>query len=650
MHTSRTLAMAFVMVAAIGAARTATAQDAQSQHTIQLSELPPEAHLGVRVEGVRRNLPVARTVVVVPDVSSYLEAISQWTMERRFPILIHDGSGASRERIARFVRAFEPDEVVRWEGDGSFDLDTGESVETRRRRLEDIVARSWGADDRTTLTQQWLDLGFAPPGVVVTSLRDRAWPGAVALAAGRGQLVQWLDQPLHGGLGGVMSDADLQRLVGSIADGLNRENIAWRQLGDIIDAVTLCLNAPTKYANPNPQTPGPLALTDRVGRHENSARWAWCGQLFGDEGESVWRAMCALFLQPTKAWFFDGYQGKAQFAEYEIEPAVEQFTLRGFEVDVASMTGGDANAWRAHARLGIDAGFIHVNTSGVSRRFNLASGRPYGSDIPMLWMPAITHFIHSFSAQNLNDSRSIARIWFERGAYAYVGSVHEPFLTAFHTPESLAMRLFAPAPLAVAASRDLGRPWRVAILGDPLITFGPQAPVADAPTFESATSVESSMREMLRDGNLEGGLDALVMLGRDADAARLVRTLIRTEPDKLTPGIADAGWRSLLRTGQLNDLLALIPEMSEAERSRPELGDLLWLALRPQLAMGDIGAITALRTRIRAESFSDDVIDLAAAIERAEGREAARAWITSMRSQTKSQRHLKNLNDAMRRQ
>ena len=213
---------------------------------------------------------------------------------------------------------------------------------------------------------------------------------AVALAAGRGQLVQWLDQPLHGGLGGVMSDADLQRLVGSIADGLNRENIAWRQLGDIIDAVTLCLNAPTKYANPNPQTPGPLALTDRVGRHEDSARWAWCGQLFGDEGESVWRAMCALFLQPTKAWFFDGYQGKAQFAEYEIEPAVEQFTLRGFEVDVASMTGGDANAWRAHARLGIDAGFIHVNTSGVSRRFNLASGRPYGSDIPMLWTPAIT--------------------------------------------------------------------------------------------------------------------------------------------------------------------------------------------------------------------------------------------------------------------
>lgn len=643
---------AWAMVASFGVGHGAAQQDDASQvreHQVRLGELPAEVRLGVRVEGVRRNLPVARTLVIAPTVDAYLDALHRWTVELRFPILIDDGTDEARERIARFTRAFKPQHVVRWEGDGVFDLTRAESLAERAATMNDLVARAWGADDAAGLVDRWLEIGFAPPGVVVTSLMDRAWPAALALAAGRGQFILWLEEAPKGRLGAVMSSEEFAALDSAVQDGLNELEIAWRDEGDIIEAVTLCLNAPTKIPNDRADGDGPLALTDRLGRHANAARWAWCGQIFGDESGAVWRAMCALFLQPERVWLFDGYRGRDQFAGYEVEPAGAMFMERGYDVTMDHRRATGLDAWRTRSRLGVDAGFIHVNTSGVSRRFNLTPGRPYGADVPMLWTPAIVHFIHSFSAQNLDDQRSIASRWLARGAYAYVGSVHEPFLQAFHTPEALAQRLFAPAPLAVAAARDLRRPWRVAVFGDPLITLGPPAPEAEAPELEGAAPVEEVMREALRAGDLASGLEALILLGRDADAARLVRAVVNDEPRKLTPDVARVGWRPALRTGQIDTLLTLLDSMDESTRRDSELGDLLWLALRPSLARGEARAMRALRTRLRPESYADDVIDLADAIERMEGAGAARAWMSAMRQQTTSERHRERIDEALRR-
>ncbi len=616
---------------------------------MQLSDLPAEVRLGVRVEGVRRRLPVARTLVIVPSVDAYLDALNRWTMDARYPILINDGTDEARERIAQFSRAFQPQQVLMWDGDGVFDLKKSESFADRQASIENIVARAWGAEDRNTLVQTWLDIGFAPPGVVVTSLLDRAWPAAAALAAGRGQLIMWFEESPRGRLGSVMAAEQLAAFDSAVQTALDELNIAWRDKGDIIDAVTLCLNMPTKIPSDRADENGPLALTDRIGRHADASRWAWCGQVFGDESESVWRAMCALFLQPSRVWFFDGYRAKSGFEGYEVEPAAELFTQRGYEVTTDHLRATGLDAWRMRSRLGVDAGFVHVNTSGVSRRFNLTPGRPYGADVPQLWTPAIVHFIHSFSAQNLDDERSIASRWLARGAYAYVGSVQEPFLQAFQTPEALAQRLFAPSPLAVAASRDLRRPWRVAIFGDPLITLGPPAPEADMPELEGAVAVETSMQDALRARDLEGGLEGLILLGRDADAARLLRAVVEDDPKKLTPRMAQLGWRIALRTGQTPVLLALLDVMDESTQSDPELGDLLWMALRPSLATGNANAINALRTRLRPESYSDDVIELAEAIELAEGPAAARAWTAAMRQQTTSERHRGRIDEGLRR-
>src|SRR5690606_22496469 len=68
---------------------------------------------------VRRALAVAPVVVICPDEASCLDAIRMWSPRLRFPVLIDDGSHDAAADIARFVRAFEPEQVLWFEsGEG----------------------------------------------------------------------------------------------------------------------------------------------------------------------------------------------------------------------------------------------------------------------------------------------------------------------------------------------------------------------------------------------------------------------------------------------------------------------------------------------------------------------------------------------------
>ena len=84
-----------------------------------LAQPTPEKHPGVllgrRAGALLATRPVIRTVVIVPDPASYAEAVARWTPMAMFPVLIDDGSWAAQEDIARFVRGFQPESVVRWE-------------------------------------------------------------------------------------------------------------------------------------------------------------------------------------------------------------------------------------------------------------------------------------------------------------------------------------------------------------------------------------------------------------------------------------------------------------------------------------------------------------------------------------------------------
>lgn len=621
--------------------------DEAPQQTVSFGDLPPGVQLGVRVENARRLLPVARTLVVVPDAGAFLDAVGRWTMQSRFPILIDDGTADARENIARFVRAFGPTRVLRWAGDGTHDLSAPISRDERQTLLAGAAAQAWGAADPAALNERWRELGFVPPGVVIASVADRAWPAAVALSAGRGEPLVWLPEKIKGGVGATVTETWFGRFLPTLHAGLDAQPWPWREFGDAIDAATICMSFPVRVHSPSADPPGPIALTDLLPRHADGARWGWAGLIPGDEAESLWRAMCALFLQPTTAWLVDAYRDRAQFSQYQIAPAADLLTRVG--LTVRALEDVTLSDWRAEARAGVSAGFIHINSSDGVYGFNLFDGRAPASDVPIDWSPAIVHMIHSFSAARLDDRRSVARRWLDGGAYIYIGSIHEPYLTAFHTPERLVARWLTPSPLGVAAMRDMGRPWRIVYIGDPLVTFGPPAPAAPTPDLPGAEDAEKSTRDALRDGDLEAGLRGLVTLGRDADAARLVRAMLDDRPDAVTPTVARLGWRPLIRTGQSAALVALLDHLGPGDRDNPSMIDLLWLALRPSALSGDAGAIAALSTRLRDETFGEDAADLAGGLRRSRGVDAARRFLSALRQRAPDDRARQLIDDALAR-
>ena len=125
-------------------------------------------------------------------------------------------------------------------------------------------------------------------------------------------------------------------------------------------------------------------------------------------------------------------------------------------------------------------GLIWLNSSGGPAHFAIGGGPGRPADVPG-GCPAAVVMIHSFSAADPADPRTIAGRWLDQGAFVYFGSVHEPYLQAFRRPGLVAELAAEGVPLSAALrqgeSEPFGRPWRLIYLGDPLYRIpGPKAP------------------------------------------------------------------------------------------------------------------------------------------------------------------------------
>lgn len=613
-------------------------------------DLPPQLRLGLRSALVAQKIPARSCVVIVPDAGAYTDAIAAWSIQARFPVLIDDGSDAAREDIARFVRAFEPQSVLRWSGPAGAPALASQTADEQRTRIEAAASSAWGATSGGAEARNaaWKAIGFEPPGAVIASENDPAWTGALALAAGRGQPILWVDRPGPESLGASMSDAALASWKSLIEQRLDSTGFAWRAMGDTIDAVTLCLSLPTRVSLGG-QT---LALTDCLGRAENepananAVPRAYCVGIAPGEGpRAAYRAMCSLFLQPRKAWLFEGYTPdpsdpkKAGFVQYAPGPAAGMLTGVGFEAQTDDEPRDPLAAWRRRVSAGIDAGLIHVNSSGMRDWFMLKAMRAEANEVPAsLERPAIVHFIHSFSAQDPGDANSIAARWMDAGAYAYVGSVDEPYLTAFHTPEHLAGRLLAPAPLGLAARVDSPQPWKINVFGDPLLVvvapsasapLAPGARLPDAPPLEGAEAYAERVKTSLKDRRLDDAARELAILGRDAD---LLRVFSSAKGEKtVAPGLASAAFWAAGRSGMTDLAFEAYNRLNDAQATSQQVVDALWQWGRTSLEAAPTRAmIDALKSRIRPPTMPDDAVALAKAIRKVDGADAAREFCNAV--------------------
>jgi len=250
-------------------------------------------------------------------------------------------------------------------------------------------------------------------------------------------------------------------------------------LGDQLDFLTIAVPWPDRYEGSDGNRKSPFALDDLLGRLSlTTSRFAFVGRLKNSESESVYQAMCSLFLQPTSAMLFNSYDTKIPpWSEYEMTSAAKNLEPFCRVQLFQGPNNGTRTAWHRAFRGNSNHELVMVNSSGSPTGFTLQGSRASTQDIP--WSaPAAVFYIHSFSAARPEDADTLAGRWLANGAFLYFGAIEEPYLQSFRTPSLLTELLAEGVPVAAAAHKIngedvFGQPWRLHLIGDPMYRLEP---------------------------------------------------------------------------------------------------------------------------------------------------------------------------------
>lgn len=550
----------------------------------QVRQAEPVRRAGLRADLLRRTQQTVPVVVIVSEARDYLAAVAAWEGPRRFPVLWDDGSTRATEDIARFVRAFKPEKVVRFDA-GPETPAWPRSRADREQVFRAALARA--ADEKApgfdAVLAELRAAGVIAPGVVLTDVDDNAWPAALALAAARYQPVGFIESPgpLTRTLEPAQADA-IELAAQTLASGDGR---SWRTIGDDVDAVTLCLNTGTRIVfGPGPRDV--YATTARIGRFgDNGAgeRWANAGQIFGSYAQSTYRAMCALFLTPGEAFIFDGYEDSQPWITYSGAEAAGVLKDAGMDVQLHDRPGNTTAQWLALSARPIRQSLWMINSMGSQAELNFPGGPVRGSNTPLMDKPVVAHVVHSFSLQTPWNRGTVGGGMLDRGAYAMLGSVDEPFLQAFMPTPMVARRLLAGLNFAAAVRFDDAPVWKLTVLGDPLITMGPPGTRLEETDLDlpgETTELDAALSDALAERDLAEAAGLLVLLGRDHDAARLASAVINDPEATLTPELAAAAIPALFRDTRHEEVVTAYANLAERDRDDPVLADCFWFAGR----------------------------------------------------------------------
>jgi hypothetical protein len=424
--------------------------------------------LGLRMARLRSNIATVDRVVLVPDQITFLYAIQQWSLRGRYPILIED-----KRYTPLFIKRFHPAEVIRLRSLKHRTL----SAAAQRQLMFKAEAHAWNVENSQSLNQlalkqQWQKLGWQPPGVVITSINDPASSAAVALAAAWGQPLMFLEDDF-GKPNDSLNPEQWQRLDRSIRKAVADTGFAYSGLGDAIDTVTIARQLAVKYQsvqNPNDQ----LAVTDGLARNSDGTRWAIAGWIYGSAERSVYQAMCSIFLDAQTALLYDSYPKEGVWLNYDMNGAASDLRRVGLKLKLIEQPLANIASWQKLTKSGLDFDIIFVNSKGDPASFDVGGGQATVKDIPKLLSPAAIHFIHSWSTTTPDDINTVAGKWLDNGAYVYVGSVHEPYLSAFVPPNLIIKRLLASVPFLVSVRIMSPSPWKITTIGDPLMMLTKQ--------------------------------------------------------------------------------------------------------------------------------------------------------------------------------
>ena len=550
----------------------------------QVDRADPVRRAGLRADLIRRSQKTVPTLVIVSDTRAFLHAVSGWEGAKRYPVLWDDGTVNAAEDIARFVRAFEPAEIVRLEPPESAPK-WPSARDDRERVLTQAAARaiSESTADYDGALGSLRDQGLVSPGIVLLDVDDPAWVAGLALAAARLQPIGFIESP--GRIAQPLTSEQADTIESEAQKLAEQTGLTWRGIGDQIDAITLCANTGTKLRF-GPGKSDLYATSARVGRFgPNGAgeRWANTGQIIGSFRQACYRAMCALFLTPTDAFVFDGYEDKAPWNTYDGTQAAGLLRSAGMEVQVHDVPKNTAAIWTTLTARPLRGGLWLINTHGQQSVINLQRGAVRAVEIPMLETPAMVHIVHSFSTANPTNRGTVAGSMLDHGVYAMLGSVDEPYLQAFVPTPTVARRLAGGLSFAAAVRFDDAPVWKLAVLGDPLITFGPpgqRLESSETGLSGELSSLDDALQGSLGERDIASAVRTLTLLGRDHDAARLALAVIDNPDMPLTTELAARCIPALFRDRKFEEVLVAYAALNDSQRQNTTLGDCFWFSGR----------------------------------------------------------------------
>lgn len=588
----------------------AVKQDAPAAAAPQPEQIPFPLRFGVRSEMLARKQAVLNQVVLVPDGATYLDEIRQWTIDRRWPVLIEDD-----HFTPLFLQAFAPERVFRRASVGA-----EPSGDALAAAIESAAAHAW-VPGAASMKEALAARGVPSIGVVLVDPADPAWPAAVALAAGRGQVLA----SLTGNWGAPNDQLDPDRttaLCDAVRDAVAATGLAWNGLGDEVDAVTICRSMAGKgmpgerveFASPfGPAKRGePIATTDavcRIAEGRTPRRWAVAGWIFGSEARSVYAAMCSLFLVQRSAWLNDcpAYPSNAGARQYEVGEATALLKKAAFAAESIRFAPGGISSWRQRAAAGWGPDLEFINSMGNLDTFTILQDQDTGvREIPAITRPMGLHMIHSFSLAAPESPICVGARWLDHGVFAYVGSVHEPMLNAFVPPALVAQRIAVGVPLLVAGRWLEGegdRCWRVQTIGDPLWTPSPgvlRGAVVTAEPRDGLVDVKAAAIEAIKamnaaptGANAIAAMRCVGRLGKPEFAGTVWANAMKagvareSAPTALMPLFL---WRNLDAVAQAIDLIDA-PTLSQL--------DLLWTLAAAPLEAGQVANRATIETLVR---------------------------------------------------
>jgi hypothetical protein len=384
-----------------------------------------------------------------------------------------------------------------------------------------------------------------------------------------------------------------------------------------------------------------LAITDLLGRKPDSTRFAYAGWIFGDEKRCAYMAMCALFLQRERALLYNTYPADGGWGAYGMTDGVNVMRQSGFQVSDTARESANEQGWQRMLMGGVNADVFLMNTKGNNDFFDLFSGRGWFTDVPTLNTPAALHLIHSWSMQHPNHMATVGGQWLDAGAYAAVGSCHEPMLSAFVPPNVVVNRIVNVVPFLVASrwwdgEPGIAQPWRVVTIGDPLMVCPPPANAKKLRIERAADygiDLGERVKELMREaasGESDGKAAAeamaiLDMLGKDQIAADLWKLISQQ-------GNSERASRAALNVFfRMRDLDSFLQAWEVTSQRDERAVDMLWHLGYPRLGPGTAGAnrdlLMQLELAIRPSAVLQDLSRLAPHLQSAIGTTHARQVI-----------------------